>query len=130
MGVNMRIEDLVKLLINEYNCLVNPYEEDYIELWCGEVLELPRELEGMLKRIGARIDAGCAGACSGFGELFRVEKGDKVIYYTGVYFDSDYLWVTIKIPKNPCNCSECPIKDLCSLPSPIYCPYFNCTVSL
>jgi hypothetical protein len=91
---------LINALIDEYGCSVNPHEEEYVELWCGEVLEIPKELEEELKRIGAKITAGCAGACSGFGELYRVEQGDKVIYYTAVYFDSDYLWVEIEIPKN------------------------------
>jgi hypothetical protein len=91
---------LIKKLVEEYGCLVNPYGKEYTSLWCGEVLEIPKELESELKRINAIIDAGCAGACSGFGELYRVEQGDRVVYYTAVYFDSDYLWVVIKIPKN------------------------------
>jgi hypothetical protein len=94
------VDVLVKKLVNEYGCSVNPYEKEYIELWCSDYLEIPRELEEELKRIGAVINAGCAGACSGFGELFREERGDKVIYYTGVYFYSDYLWVTIDIPRS------------------------------
>jgi len=94
------VDSLVKKLIQEYGCSVNPYETDYIDLWCSDYLEIPKELEEQLKRVGARVDVGCAGACSGFGELYRVEKDDVVIYYTGVYFDSDYLWVVIKIPKN------------------------------
>jgi hypothetical protein len=92
-------EVLVKKLIEEYGCSVNPYGREYIELWCSDYLEIPKELEEMLKRIGARITADCAGACSGFGELYRVEKNDVIIYYTAVYFDSDYLWVVIEIPK-------------------------------
>jgi hypothetical protein len=96
----MSVNVLIRKLIDEYGCSVNPYEKEYIELWCGEVLEIPRELEEELKEVGARVTAGCAGACSGFGELFRVEQGDRVIYYTVVYFDSDYLWVEIEIPKN------------------------------
>jgi hypothetical protein len=91
---------LVKKLVEEYGCSVNPYEKRYIELWCSDYLEIPKELENELKKVGAKIDAGCAGACSGFGELFRVEQGDRVVYYTGVYFYSDYLWVVIEIPKN------------------------------
>jgi hypothetical protein len=97
MGVDM--SSLIQKL-KEYGCFVNPYEKEYIELWCGEVLEIPKELEEELKRINATIDVGCAGSCSGFGELYRVEQGDKVIYYTAVYFDSDYLWVVINIPKS------------------------------
>ena len=93
-------EALVEKLIKEYGCIINPYEKENIKLWCPDYFEIPKELEEMLKKIGARIDAGCAGACSGFGELFREEKGDKVIYYTSVYFDGDYLWVVIEIPKN------------------------------
>jgi len=101
MGVNMSlVKDLVEKLIEEYGCSVNPYVKDYIELWCGEVLEIPKSLEEELKRIGARIDAGCAGACSGFGELFREERGDVVIYHTTVFSDGDYLWVVIEIPRN------------------------------
>jgi hypothetical protein len=100
VGVGVSIEALIKKLIEEYGCSVNPYEKEYIDLWCGEVLEIPKELEEELKRVGAVIDAGCAGACSGFGELYRVKQGDRVVYYTGVYFDSDYLWIVIKIPKN------------------------------
>jgi hypothetical protein len=91
---------LVNKLINEYGCSVNPYEREYIELWCSDYLEIPRELEEELKRIGAKITAGCAGACSGFGELFREERGDKVVYHTAVYFDSDYLWIVVDIPKS------------------------------
>jgi hypothetical protein len=96
----MLVKALVEILVQKYGCLVNPYEKEYIDLWCGEVLEIPKELEEELKRVGAVIDAGCAGACSGFGELYRVEQGDRVVYYTAVYFDSDYLWIVIKIPKN------------------------------
>jgi hypothetical protein len=129
----MLVNELVKLLVEKYGCSVSFREEKYVKLWCGEVLEIPKELEEKLKRIGAIIDAKCAGSCSGFGELKRIENDDKVIYIAEPYFYPDYLWITIEIPFQKdlysCNCSECPIKDLCSLPSPIYCPYFNCAVS-
>jgi hypothetical protein len=100
MGVNMSVKDLVEKLIKEYGCIINLYEKENIELWCSDYLEMPKSLEEELKRIGAKITAGCAGACSGFGELFREEEGDRVIYYTSVYFDGDYLWVVIEIPRN------------------------------